>query len=104
MSLIITIAALVGVLVTNAASEMYGEILWSPLTLLQCEQVHNYTAACRAGTFFAGAGLLSSQISVSLWRKINRRCRADWKYRKTRQKMASLKAWILLVWYRTISL
>lgn len=68
MPLNITIAALVGVLVTSAAHEMYGQIIWSPLTLLQYTQAHNYTAACRAGTFFAGVGLLSSQIFVSWWR------------------------------------
>jgi NCS1 family nucleobase:cation symporter-1 len=65
MPLNITIAALVGVLVTSAANEMYGEIIWSPLTLLQYTQATNYTAACRAGTFFAGLGLLSSQVFVS---------------------------------------
>lgn len=62
MPLTVTIGALVGVLVTSAANEMYGEIIWSPLTLLQTLQANNYTAACRAGTFFAGVGLLSSQV------------------------------------------
>lgn len=62
MPLTVTIGALVGVLVTSAANEMWGEVIWSPLTLLQTLQANNYTAACRAGTFFAGVGLLSSQV------------------------------------------
>ncbi|KAH8890333.1 NCS1 family nucleobase:cation symporter-1 [Thozetella sp. PMI_491] len=62
MPLTVTLGALVGVLVTSSAYDIYGEVLWNPLILLQHLQAVSYTPACRAGTFFAGCGLLSSQI------------------------------------------
>lgn len=62
----ITLTALIGVLVTSAAKEMYGTVIWNPLLLIQHVQHVQYTAACRAGTFFAGCGFLSSQIWVNI--------------------------------------
>lgn len=62
MPLTVTLGALVGVLVTSASYEIYGEVYWNPLVLLQHVQAVQYTSACRAATFFAGCGLLSSQI------------------------------------------
>jgi NCS1 family nucleobase:cation symporter-1 len=62
MPITVTLGALVGVLTTSAAYELYGEVLWNPTILLQHLQHENYTAACRAGTFFAGCGLFISQI------------------------------------------
>lgn len=64
MPVTVTLGALVGVLVTSAVKSMYGVIIWNPLLMLQHLQLVHYTPACRAGTFFAGAGLLSSQIFV----------------------------------------
>lgn len=60
-----TITALVGVLVTSATIQMFGQVIWNPLLMLQYVQATQYTAACRAGTFFAGIGFLSNQIFVS---------------------------------------
>ncbi|KAH8892607.1 hypothetical protein GQ53DRAFT_840931 [Thozetella sp. PMI_491] len=62
----ITLGALIGVVVTSAGYSLYGQLIWSPLLLLQHIQESSYTPACRAGTFFAGLALLSSQIFVNL--------------------------------------
>jgi nucleobase:cation symporter-1, NCS1 family len=64
MSLTITLGALIGVLTTFASYEIFndGVVYWNPLVLLQHLQATSYTPACRAGTFFAGCGFLSSQI------------------------------------------
>jgi NCS1 family nucleobase:cation symporter-1 len=62
----LTLTAIVGVLVTSAFFEMYGLPIWTPLgMLIHVQQVH-YTPLCRAGTFFAGIGLLSSMIYVNI--------------------------------------
>jgi NCS1 family nucleobase:cation symporter-1 len=62
----VTISATFGVLTTTATYHMYGKVLWNPLTLLQYIQETNYTPATRAGTFFAGTGLLCTQIFMNL--------------------------------------
>jgi NCS1 family nucleobase:cation symporter-1 len=62
MPLTVTTGALIGVLVTSASFELYGQVLWNPLVLLQYVQDTSYTPTCRAATFFAGCGLLSSQV------------------------------------------
>lgn len=62
----VTLTALIGVLVTSATQEIYGQLIWNPLTLLQHAQTVSYTPACRAGTFFAGVGIFSSQIFINL--------------------------------------
>ncbi|KAH9886805.1 NCS1 family nucleobase:cation symporter-1 [Xylariomycetidae sp. FL2044] len=62
----VTFGALIGILVTSASNHLYGEVIWSPLLLLQHLQKVHYTPACRAGTFFAGLGLLCSQVFVNL--------------------------------------
>lgn len=45
---------------------MYGTPLWTPLGMLFCVPELQYTSACRAGTFLAGTGLLSSQVYINL--------------------------------------
>ncbi|KAH8678280.1 permease for cytosine/purines, uracil, thiamine, allantoin-domain-containing protein [Xylariales sp. PMI_506] len=62
----VTISATFGVLVATATYKMYGELLWNPLQLLQYIQANHYTPASRAGTFFAGCGLLCTQIFMNL--------------------------------------
>lgn len=56
-----------GVLTASALTEYYGEaaVQWNPLLSLQRVQVETYTAKCRAGTFFAGMGLLSVTVFVN---------------------------------------
>ncbi|KFA81703.1 hypothetical protein S40288_08095 [Stachybotrys chartarum IBT 40288] len=60
------ICATMGVAVTSAVTEMYGQAIWNPITLLSFLQHNNYNAATRAGTFFAGIGFFMSQMSVNL--------------------------------------
>jgi NCS1 family nucleobase:cation symporter-1 len=67
LSLAITVilTALIGIISTSALAERYGFLEWNPLIMLQWVQAHNYTPACRAGTFFAGLGLLSVTVFVN---------------------------------------
>lgn len=62
----LTLTAIVGVLTTSAFFEMYGQVIWTPLGMLLHIQQVQYTPFCRAGTFFAGIGLLSSLIYVNI--------------------------------------
>ncbi|RFU32336.1 hypothetical protein B7463_g3976, partial [Scytalidium lignicola] len=64
LALIIT--AMFGVFVTSAARDIYGTVIWQPVSLLLYIQNDSYTPAVRAGTFFAGAGWLLSQLSVNV--------------------------------------
>jgi NCS1 family nucleobase:cation symporter-1 len=64
--LALTPTAIVGVLITSAFQEMYQTQIWTPLGMLLHVQGLEYTAACRAGTFFAGVGLLSNQIYINI--------------------------------------
>ncbi|KAK5174423.1 uncharacterized protein LTR77_001503 [Saxophila tyrrhenica] len=61
----VTLVALVGIIATSAAAELLGEIQWNPVILLQQVQATWYTPACRAGTFFAGLGLLSVTVFIN---------------------------------------
>lgn len=62
----LTISATLGVFATSAARHIYGVTIWNPILLLQYILINNYTAAARAGCFFAGLGLFLSQLSVNL--------------------------------------
>jgi len=66
MLIAMTIGALVGVLVTSATTEMYGFVQWNPLIMLQYVQANHYTAAYRAGAFFAGCDFFGSQIFINM--------------------------------------
>lgn len=61
----VTLTALVGIVSTSALAKVYGEIQWNPLVTLQTVQATTYTPACRAGSFFAGLGLLSVTVFVN---------------------------------------
>lgn len=61
----VTISALLGIIATSAFAEAYGELQWNPLLMLQWLQLNNYTPGCRAGTFFAGLGLLCMTVFVN---------------------------------------
>lgn len=65
MPVCILLAGLIGVFATSATYHIYGTYMWNPLILLQYLQAHEYTAACRAGTFFAGLSILLHQIFVN---------------------------------------
>ncbi|PVH99767.1 hypothetical protein DM02DRAFT_710388 [Periconia macrospinosa] len=66
LPLTITFSATIGVLVTTATYNIYGTLLWNPLELLTHILQTSYTPAARAGVFFAGLGLLGTQISMNL--------------------------------------
>lgn len=61
----VTLVAFLGVITTSAASEFMGGVQWNPLIMLQQVQATWYTPACRAGTFFAGVGLLSVTVFIN---------------------------------------
>jgi NCS1 family nucleobase:cation symporter-1 len=63
--LTVCLTALFGILITSAASKMYGQLFWNPFLLLLYIQ-NTPTASARAGTFFAGLGLLASQFSLCI--------------------------------------
>lgn len=65
LAITVILTALIGVISTSALAEVYGEIQWNPLVTLQTVQALNYSATCRAGTFFAGVGLLSVTVFVN---------------------------------------
>jgi NCS1 family nucleobase:cation symporter-1 len=62
----IPLVALIGVAIATTTTQQYGAAIWNPLVLLKTIQLANYTPACRAGTFFAGCGILSSQIFIQM--------------------------------------
>lgn len=62
--LTITITAMLGTFATSAVTNMYGQAIWQPITLLQFLLRNNYDASTRAGCFFAGLGFFLSQLSV----------------------------------------
>ncbi|KAK7970645.1 Ncs1 nucleoside transporter family protein [Apiospora saccharicola] len=61
----VTLVALIGIVTTSACAGMLGQVEWNPMIMLQAIQVRYYTAACRAGTFFAGLGLLSVTVFIN---------------------------------------
>ncbi|KAK8056219.1 hypothetical protein PG993_001446 [Apiospora rasikravindrae] len=61
----VTLVALAGIVTTSACAEMLGQVEWNPMVMLQTVQVRYYTASCRAGTFFAGLGLLSVTVFIN---------------------------------------
>lgn len=67
----VTLVALLGVLTTSATSEFLSTggdddvVQWNPLLMLQQVQARWYTPRCRAGTFFAGMGLLSVTVFIN---------------------------------------
>jgi NCS1 family nucleobase:cation symporter-1 len=65
LAVTVVLTALVGIISTSALAERYGMLEWNPLIMLQWIQQNYYTPKCRAGTFFAGVGLLSVTVFVN---------------------------------------
>jgi nucleobase:cation symporter-1, NCS1 family len=65
LAVTVVLGALMGVIATSAFTEAYGVLQWNPLIMLQWLQLNYYTPACRAGTFFAGIGLLCLTVFVN---------------------------------------
>lgn len=65
--LTVCLTAFLGILITSAASALYGQVFWNPFLLLLFIQSKSASdPATRAGTFFAGLGLLASQMSLCI--------------------------------------
>lgn len=63
----ICLTSLFGILISSAASKIYGQVFWNPfLLLLYIQERDTLDAGARAGTFFAGLGLLASQIALCI--------------------------------------
>jgi NCS1 family nucleobase:cation symporter-1 len=65
LALSVILTALVGIITASALTARFGIVQWNPLISLQTIQAEQYTATCRAGTFFAGLGLLTLTIFVN---------------------------------------
>lgn len=61
----VSLIALVGIIATSATAEILGSTQWNPMIMLQEVQATWYTPACRAGTFFAGVGLLFVTVFIN---------------------------------------
>ena len=62
----ICFTAICGIIIASATQTIYGEYIWNPFELMLTIQKTSLTPAARAGTFFAGLGLLSSQLSLCI--------------------------------------
>jgi NCS1 family nucleobase:cation symporter-1 len=62
----ITLVALIGVVLATCTDQIYAKVIWNPLVLLSQIQTDTYTPKSRAGTFFAGVGLLCSQVFIQM--------------------------------------
>ncbi|EGE07326.1 hypothetical protein TEQG_06234 [Trichophyton equinum CBS 127.97] len=63
----VTITAIIGIIVTSAANDILGEVIWSPIQLLATIQEHySSSPRSRAGVFFASIGTVSTQLAISL--------------------------------------
>lgn len=62
----ISVTAIIGIIVTSAAKDVLGEIIWNPIYLLaDLQEEYHSSPRSRAGVFFASLGLVSSQLAVS---------------------------------------
>lgn len=62
----ITVTAIIGIVVTSAANDVLGEVVWNPIYLLSdIQEEYHSSPKARAAVFFASLGLVSSQLSVS---------------------------------------
>ncbi|KAJ4859483.1 hypothetical protein T069G_04471 [Trichoderma breve] len=66
--LTITVTAVIGIIATSASNRVLGgEILWNPIYLLAAVQEHYHSSpGVRAAVFFAGIGIVASQLSISI--------------------------------------
>jgi NCS1 family nucleobase:cation symporter-1 len=62
----VTICATLGAFATSAINDMYGKLIWNPISVLQFLLEDNYNASTRAGCFFAGMGFFISQVATNL--------------------------------------
>ena len=65
--LTITVTAVIGIIATSASNHVLGgEIVWNPIQLLaEVQEYYHSSSGARAGVFFAGLGIVASQVSVN---------------------------------------
>ncbi|KAI1858719.1 uncharacterized protein JN550_012469 [Neoarthrinium moseri] len=56
---------LLGCLLASATQQLYGEAVWNPPDVVQKWLDTDYNARSRAGAFFAGFGLVATQLSIN---------------------------------------
>ncbi|RDW57166.1 hypothetical protein BP6252_13814 [Coleophoma cylindrospora] len=66
LAVTLTLTATLGTFATSAFYAKFGQLLWTPLTMLAYIQETSYTPGCRAGTFFAGVGFLTNLIYINI--------------------------------------
>lgn len=59
------IMPLFGCLTSSATQQIYGEIIWNPPVIVLKWMETNYNAKSRAAAFFAGCGLVVSQLAIN---------------------------------------
>ncbi|KAL1964155.1 hypothetical protein VTN77DRAFT_7243 [Rasamsonia byssochlamydoides] len=63
----IVITAVIGIVVTSAANDLLGQVVWNPIYLLADIQEHYHSSPrARAGVFFASVGMVSTQLAISV--------------------------------------
>jgi NCS1 family nucleobase:cation symporter-1 len=61
----ITVTAVIGIIVTSAAKDLLGEVVWNPIYLLaDIQNMYDSSPRARAGVFFASVGMVSTQLAV----------------------------------------
>ncbi|EFR00304.1 uracil permease [Nannizzia gypsea CBS 118893] len=61
-----SVMPLFGCLTSSATQKIYGEPLWNPPTILAMWLQRDYSSTSRAAAFFAGLGLVSSQLALTV--------------------------------------
>ncbi|PGH13753.1 hypothetical protein AJ79_03452 [Helicocarpus griseus UAMH5409] len=62
-----TVTAVIGIIVTSAANDLFGEILWNPIYLLAAiQEEYNSSARARVGVFFASVGMVANQLAINV--------------------------------------
>lgn len=61
-----SITCLIGILVSSASKDLYGEVLWNPLEVLEAFILHNFTSGNRAGVFLIGLAFCLAQLGTNI--------------------------------------
>ncbi|OAX85037.1 hypothetical protein ACJ72_00597 [Emergomyces africanus] len=63
----IAVTAIIGIVVTSAANDLLGEIMWNPIYLLAAiQEEYASSPGVRAGVFFASVGMVATQLAISI--------------------------------------
>ncbi|EQL35544.1 hypothetical protein, variant 2 [Blastomyces dermatitidis ATCC 26199] len=63
----IAVTAIVGIIVTSAANDLLGEIMWNPIYLIAAiQEEYESSARARVGVFFASVGMVATQLAISV--------------------------------------